>query len=297
MEFRHLPLIWEQLGELHHSAWGVILDKPYLIVLPLLASACLVLFLLSGIAAWYLGGMGYWFLLALPIPEWIPELTKFILMVLCFIGSLFLNTICRYLGDTLQIHGLAVAYDVPTQGCLRALMSWPLWSWKSQRWTIPEPPEPVKMFQVKNTQWERMQRRQMERLLAFPYWALAQTEPEQALGSARDDIESELDGAWFSLISWSWTHYFNLSIYLGMGLFFVGVGLSGGDLEISSQGLSANGQEPIILLLSAAFCLWVGWGRFARVCYQFALYGYREGYSESIPYPDFLPEYFSKPLD
>lgn len=296
MEFRHFPLIWEQLGEMHHGAWRLILGKPYLIIFPLLASAFMALSLLFALGAWYLGGIGYGFLVELPIPEWIPELGKFLLMVLCLMGSFFLNVISRYLGDTLQIHGLATACDVPTgEGCLRTLLGWPLWSWTTHRWALPEPPQPIKMFQ--NTHWERLQRRQMELLLAFPYWALEQRKPEQALESARYEIDSELDGSWFSLISGAWTHSSNIGIYLGIGLIFLCSGLSGGNLEFSLEGFNANGSEDIILILTLLFCTWIGWGRFARVCYQFALYGYREGYSQSIDYPDFLPEAFLKSLD
>lgn len=298
MKFRYFPLIWEQLGEMHHGAWSLIQEKPYLFVFALLANACIILSVLLAGGIWYLGGVGYALLIALPLPEWMPELSKFFLMVLCFMGTLLLNVMCRYLGDTLHIHGLAAASGVPTgEGCLRTLLGWPLWSWKAQRWKLPEPSEPVKMFQVKNSWWELMQRRHMELLLAFPYWALEQRAPEEALESARYDIDSALDGGWFSLISCAWTHYFNLGIYLGVGLFFLYMGLSGGKLDASLEGLNAYGNESILLLLSIGFCVWFGWGRFARVCYQFALYGYREGHSESINYPDFLPEAFLKPLD
>ncbi len=299
MEFRHFPQIWEMMGDLHRSALGLILEKPLLILLPLVGSLSLGLSMLLAVVSLglYAPLFGILGLVSAP-PEVMTISAFFFLVFLCHL-AIFIHVFCRYLGDSLQLALLSKTLEINPANLGHALSQWPKWSWRVFVWPMPDPPYPIKLLQ--NTRWQRFQRQELEMLLAFPYWLLEEEDPEQALLSARSEIEANWQGVPYT--AQAWVQYFMFGNYLCLAILLTSLMFVESfeaefvlTFQLIWDSLQAGGGPLFCFGVWVGFCLWMGWGRFVRVVYQLALYAYREGLSEGLSYPDYLPEMFLEPM-
>ena len=289
MQFHHFPLIWETATDLRDGALSCLREHPGLIgqllLSVLLQAICFGLMALTLLAYFPLYRLFAW----LSLPALLAGLAWMGLVIVWIHLLLLLNLLFRYLADLAGIVLMArlMGQSAAWGDFAASLLRIPAWSWTAFRWQPPDSPSPLRLFQ--NSFYERYHQQQAELLMAFPRFALGGEDPRTALEASRSEIEADWSGVTPLTIAFGW--YFWLGCYLAFGAWLLNLAWWK-ELNFSYW----RPGEAITAGILLAWFVWIAWGRFERLCFQLSLYCLHHGRSESVPYPDFLPEAFLTPL-